>query len=384
MATAEQIRRENNKSCKNSCCLLKRISGPGFCSGQGVLVRLDPATEVKFALLTCHHLIPSKKAINDWKVIYGDGNVLTIELKESMVSQFFTCCGNDGILGKEQHRDSDSTCPFRLDFSVIYLNIEQDNALNLKFVKLHNEWDIVSKVCKKSENDGHYKLKIYWRQVYKVISESYKATDIRWGGCWSWFQIPYRETIAEGASGSPGYVQNKSVIIPLGIRNEEQGENVCLACVTVPWIIKLLRAWKNVWNCDIKLMCDIYLLYEGEKHKSSEKSLLKKVVERLLSDPYFQGDEKELKEKVLTFCKFNDCYNSLIEHIFVYIDGGNLPSPLASIKSYAQLMLIIVIIGPGRDRQIMPTNTTSMDVHDNKIDIDNEESTSSTKIICPS
>lgn len=321
----------------NSCCLLKRTSGRGyFKKGQGVLLRFvsndkyEPfvRTDASLALLTCHHLIPSKEAVNDWKVVFGKDSFL--ELDKSMVSHFFTCCGNDGILGKEQHAAKDHACPFYLDFSLILLTLVNALPPGTKLVKLRNaidSWKMVEKLRSKGHN---LKLEIYRRLIDNsgvtyVLYEAYEDKELVWEEPWlSWFRIPRLDDtqIAEGASGSPGYVMKKNAII-FGMRNEKlealkpnrrpnieecsgmhnepsssiDHKKECfstypvLACVNVSWIIQLLNAWGNR-HASIEFMRAVYQLYGKYNCHAKKESLLKKA-ERLLSLDVLEEEQEE-------------------------------------------------------------------------------------------
>lgn len=333
----------------NSCCLLKRTSGRGyFKKGQGVIFRFvskkNPAvlTDSSLALLTCHHLIPSKKAVNDWNVIYGDGDIL--QLKESMVTRFFTCCGKDGILGKVEHADASEdeylVCPFNLDFSLIILNPVDALPPRIKLVRLRNAnlWRYVDLVYYNSQalSHKHYKdimnLEVYRRKDYNVICEFYESWELAWSDSrLSWFKIPYRKNtmIGEGASGSPGYVVVGDRPIIVGMRNEmvlcgtpsieEECSNTrtVLACVNVPWLILLLNAYEN--ECDIKFMRAIYKLYKEYSDYAKEDSLLKKA-ERLL--------QKDFDEKHCDHVNLDD-YHLLVDNLEpIIVDSSSYPSYL--------------------------------------------------------
>lgn len=319
----------------NSCCLLKRKSGEGyFKKGQGVLLRFvsndkyEPfvRTDASLALLTCHHLIPSKEAVSDWKVVFGEDSFL--ELDKSMVSHFFTCCGNDGILGEKQHAAKDRACPFYLDFSLILLNLVNALPPGIKLVKLRNAIDSWKMVEKLYSQDDNLKLEIYRRLIDNsgvtyVIYEAYEDKDLVWEDQrLSWFRILcLNDTqIAEGASGSPGYVMKKNAII-FGMRNEKlipkpnrrpnieecsgmhnepsssiDHKKECfstypvLACVNVSWIIQLLNAWER--HASIEFMRAVYQLYGKYNFHAKEESLLKKA-ERLLSLDVLEEEQEE-------------------------------------------------------------------------------------------
>jgi hypothetical protein len=119
---------------KVSCCHLTSLEHGG--KGQGIIVCLGTDTNQQrlceilkvttypaLALLTNHHIIPSKSDIRKWKLsLHG------VEKKfDKKIDGCKSCCGQDGVLGRSKHPNAN--CPFRADFSIFVLSKEFSKEL---------------------------------------------------------------------------------------------------------------------------------------------------------------------------------------------------------------------------------------------------------------
>lgn len=125
---------------KVPCCHLKSLEDGG--KGQGIIVCLGVdsnqqrlceifrvSTYPALALLTNHHVIPSKFHAKKWKLsIHGmEMRKLNVILDERRIDVCKSCCGRDGVLGHSEHPRA--PCPFRADFSILVLSKEFSSEL---------------------------------------------------------------------------------------------------------------------------------------------------------------------------------------------------------------------------------------------------------------
>ena len=127
---------------KVSCCQLESPTGG---EGQGVIVCLGTdahgqqyadilgtSTYPAFALITCHHVIPGKHFLRNWKLIITgmEKNVFSdrsFKLDDRKFDVCKSCCGVDGVLGRKEHPNG--TCPFGGDFTVLVLTKDFSNEV---------------------------------------------------------------------------------------------------------------------------------------------------------------------------------------------------------------------------------------------------------------
>lgn len=89
------------KICENSCCVLVK-EGVGL--GQGILLCHSQHKQKTYWLLTCHHLITSKAASQGFYVhIFNGKSGKCFKLDKNSVGRFYSCCGENGILGEAEH-----------------------------------------------------------------------------------------------------------------------------------------------------------------------------------------------------------------------------------------------------------------------------------------
>ena len=115
-----------------ACCQLKSNRG----IGQGLLVDIGQVNEALglqppavAALLTNHHIIPGMSYVQDWELQVGQGGskkMFKLNSKSSFI-HCFSCCGPDGISGREAHfqrstNDSPTLCPVGGDFTLLILS----------------------------------------------------------------------------------------------------------------------------------------------------------------------------------------------------------------------------------------------------------------------
>ena len=123
---------------KVSCCHLE--SNPG--DGQGVIVCLGTnayhqqfteilgiSTYPAFALITCHHIITSRSNLKNWKLVISGMEMkkFSVKLDERKFEVCRSCCGPNGVLGREEHPNR--VCPFGADFTVLVLTKEFANEM---------------------------------------------------------------------------------------------------------------------------------------------------------------------------------------------------------------------------------------------------------------
>jgi hypothetical protein len=127
---------------KVPCCHLKSLEDGG--KGQGIIVCLGVegnqqrlcdilggtgSTYPVLALLTNHHVIPSKYHAKKWKIsVHGmEMRKLNVTLDEKRIDVCKSCCGRDGVLGRSEHPRA--PCPFRADFTILVLSKDFSNEL---------------------------------------------------------------------------------------------------------------------------------------------------------------------------------------------------------------------------------------------------------------
>ena len=125
---------------KVPCCHLKSLEDGG--KGQGIIICLGvdgnqqrlcdilgTSTYPALALLTNHHIIPSKYHAKKWKIsVHGmEMRKLNVALDEKKIDVCKSCCGRDGVLGRSEHPRA--SCPFRADFTILVLSKEFSSEL---------------------------------------------------------------------------------------------------------------------------------------------------------------------------------------------------------------------------------------------------------------
>ena len=100
------------KICENSCCVLVK-KGVDAAFGQGILLCHSEPGRKTYWLLTCHHVITSKAASQGFYVhVFNGKSEKCFKLDKSSVGNFYSCCGENGILGEAEHfYKSDSLRP---------------------------------------------------------------------------------------------------------------------------------------------------------------------------------------------------------------------------------------------------------------------------------
>ena len=91
------------KICENSCCVLLK-KGVDAAFGQGILLCHSQSGQKTYWLLTCHHVITSKAASQGFYVhVFNGKSEKCFKLDKSSVGRFYSCCGENGILGEAEH-----------------------------------------------------------------------------------------------------------------------------------------------------------------------------------------------------------------------------------------------------------------------------------------
>ena len=112
---------------KIACCHLESLRGEGM--GQAIIVCLgldgerSPLADAlgisihpALVLITNHHIIPSRKHVQKWKLHISG----SITLDENKFITCKSCCGRNGVWGREEH--ASKQCPFQADFTLLPLS----------------------------------------------------------------------------------------------------------------------------------------------------------------------------------------------------------------------------------------------------------------------
>lgn len=336
------------KSCEVSCCVL--VAG-GIGAGQGTLLRRSNYSAHTYVLLTCHHLIPSKAASRDFTVSFYDGECRkSFKLNEDNVGSCYSCCGEDGILGKHKHFNDH--CPFELDFTLIELkgsdveeklssiefihfnlSVEASNALvdgtiNSLLTKHCSTCHFYGRSLKNPQQVRHVEHALFLECVSQDLKKLCVLRD--WG-----FKVPCLNVIMDdeldvcgkGFSGAPIYVihQNgKPLLVGIHTRSEleyswsedgEDGDFTTSINTNFLWILQLLKVEledeKGLHLLPSHVLWAIFLRYEKAEFKTKDNSLLSRVAEVIWKQLYRppekeqlnDNDEIKMFEKIDHFCK---------------------------------------------------------------------------------
>ena len=139
-----------------SCCYLKYEGNGGCLNGSGVIVEFDAEPqaylpslqklssppETRYALLTCHHIIPDlQEATQDgWRLWVGPGKNLLVHELKSLVCGAVSCCGEDGVISSGTLRSKmpilvshqGERCELNLDFTMLFLNQNFEKQMKKK------------------------------------------------------------------------------------------------------------------------------------------------------------------------------------------------------------------------------------------------------------
>ena len=337
------------KSCEISCSVLKSKDG----GGQGILLR---RSNYSYVLLTCHHLITSKAASRDFTVSFYDGERKeSFKLNEDNVGSCYSCCAENGILGKDKHFDDH--CPFELDFTFIELkgsdveeklsgiefihfnlSVEASNALvagsiNSLLTK-HNTCHFYGRSLKNPQEVRHVEHGLFLECVSQDLKNLRVLRD--WG-----FKVPCLnvtamndelDVCAKGFSGAPCYAihQNgKPLLVGMHTRSEpeyswfgkgENGDFKTSINTNFLWILQLLKVEledkkdkKGLHLLPSHVLWTIFLRYERADldFKTKDNSLLSRVAEVIWEQLYRSPEQEQLHdnneikmfEKIEHFCK---------------------------------------------------------------------------------
>lgn len=141
LAPCSPLTEDVNWFKKVPCCHLKSLEDGG--KGQGIIICLGvngshqhlsellgvSSSYPALALLTNHHIIPSKSNAKKWKLsVHGmEMKKLNVTLDEKRIDSCKSCCGRDGVLSSKEHPRA--VCPFRADFTILVLSREFSSEL---------------------------------------------------------------------------------------------------------------------------------------------------------------------------------------------------------------------------------------------------------------
>lgn len=329
---------------KRSCSFLIKAG-----KAQGIIIR----QRGQLYLLTCHHVIPSRRESFGWKV-YTEG--MEIILDEDIVSKGISCCGEDGILGKSGHFRGD--CPFDLDFMLLELN--NPNLLSADFVDVRFSIEALELLLQANGLTGFFQDDsascFYMRDQSQEVTkkEHYFSfppfpagpPQIRVLRDWS-FLIPYFKVVKDnrydicggGSSGAPMYAthtSNQPVLIGMHTnhRNDDEDEddngvddnnqaNVSDIVPAIPdefeltksfntnfiWVLHLINLHvhfqKDSWfrrdfpfteiATNKSLLWAVFLRYQKKALMLKKKSLLAKIAEEICRDLTRSDSQSQLE-----------------------------------------------------------------------------------------
>lgn len=333
------------KSCEISCCVLV---AEGIGTGQGILLRISNYSKHTYVLLTCHHLIPSTRptkvasreasrvfSVYDFTVIFYDGERRnSFKLNKDNVGSFCSCCGENGILGKDVHFDEH--CPFDLDFTFIELegpdvedklsdielihfnlSMEASNALvdgSINSLLIHNTCHFYGRNWKKPQEVRHIKHGLFLECVPQDLKDLCVLRD--WG-----FKVPCLNVIAmnddldvceKGFSGAPCYAihrNGKPLLVAMHTRSDleyswseegEDGDFKTSINTNFLWILQLLKVEledkKDLHLLPSHVLWTIFLRYEKAEFKTKDNSLLSRVTEVIWEQLYRSPEQEQLND----------------------------------------------------------------------------------------
>ena len=338
------------KSCEISCCVLKSKDYAAL----GILLRRSysysrgySAYTYTYLLLTCHHLVTSKTASHDFSVLFHDGEgINSFKLNEDNVGSCYSCCGENGILGKAKHFGCE--CPFELDFTLIELEgsdvedklsgielihfnlsveastAQVDGSINSLLTK-HSECHFYGRNWRKPQEVRHIEHGLFLKYVSRDQQDKKKVCVLR-----DWcFKVPCLNVImdddfdicGEGFSGAPIYAIHQNgkpllVGIHTGSEEDEDGTSDFTTSKNTNflWILQLLNVElkdeKDLHLLQSHVLWAIFLRYEKKESKTKDTSLLSRVADviwkelyRLPEQEQLNDDEIKMFEKIEHFCK---------------------------------------------------------------------------------
>lgn len=322
---------DTDKARKNSCCILRRYIDEKVYCAQGVLLYFVS----NYFLVTNHHVIPSVKEAINWTLCMYDERCeeYTIKLCDENIDYLFSCCGLNGILGKQEH--GAKACWFELDFTLIRLKGIQIHAADL--IDLRLSLSVSDKALVKNAEvsdecflyQRNLKLKICksesrlfsWMKLPNHLNVIH-LTD--WGDSVCKFEFRQMEIGDLGSSGCPIYMVHNGKSFLIGIHTRSDPENTdedvpseyditVLKNTNFLWILQLYLLYLCVRQdidlndeFPVHLLWAIFLRYENKARatKSEEVDVLLKVADAILDKLQGSNDEEiKMYNKIKKFCK---------------------------------------------------------------------------------
>ena len=325
------------KSCEISCCV---IAAKGIGAGQGILLRRSYSYSAHvhrytYLLLTCHHLITSKSkaASSDFFVIFYDGERKDFfKLNEVNVGSFYSCCGKDGILGKDKHFNEH--CPFELDFTLIELkgsdveeklsdielihfnlSMEASDAQvdgSINSLLIHSSCHFYGRTLLEPQEVRHKKHGLFLKYVSRDEQDQKNVCVLR-----EWcFKIPCLNVIMDddfdicgkGFSGAPIYVIHQNgkpllVGIHTGSEEDEDGTSDFTTSKNTNflWILQLIKVEledkkEGLHVLPSHVLWAIFLRYEKKEFKTKDNSLLSRVAVVIQEQLYRLPEQEQLDD----------------------------------------------------------------------------------------
>ena len=351
--------------CQNSCCILykKTINADGQVlrkiRGQGIVfLRCLRNGQKKYALLTCHHLITSRKDAVGFYVIGKRECIGFFSLNEDNVGSCYSCCGENGILGKNQHpkeQNKIKSCPFDLDFTLmelkgsaekilsaielpdLELSMEASEALMDGLIMNDPEYPLINppqQCCFyqrsefKNPNTGKRDTEVLCKEHYLNLPlfppASLKVDSVK---DWSYnvvfclkVLVGVQDVCGEGSSGAPIYATHESEMplligmhTGIDVYEVDHRNKIVSTNTNFLWIIQLLKVELgciDLYELSCHVLWAIFLQYEEKEPEIKNDSLLSKVAVVIWKQLYrspeqvqLREEEQKVFEKINNFCK---------------------------------------------------------------------------------
>ena len=269
-------------------------------------LRSEYARKCTVVLITNHHVIPNINVAKDCTIRYGREK---IKLEDVELIDCISCCGNNGILGKKEHRkiktdheEEPSDCPFQLDFTILFLDTSKYKHFTQQLKSLHlsfNCYDI--EVIRNLLNN--YKLQCIQRTskggitsndltLLEIQSEALNKTSNTqeekvdlYNTLVTLTTKPLPKKIQEGSSGAPivGYKRKQSIPKLVGVHRSRQTINIEEMKgnrkieehvehnhhTNIFWILWVVAIYQGIKHCiSILILNFVTLLQNQTGHKS--------------------------------------------------------------------------------------------------------------------
>ena len=256
-------------------------------------LKCEYAEKCTVVLITNHHVIPNIGYAKDCTILQSDNQA--IELSGEVLIKCISCCGENGILGKNEHVKKKSgkgdDCPFQLDFTILFLNTSNRkvatkrslrSSFNYYFIRditdllKNNKLQCIQRAsCDTITSCDLTLLKIQDEALNKILDNQEEEVE-QYNNLATFTTKPQSE-IVEGSSGAPIFVcesqSNQKELVAIHRLTKSIDKKVVMHKHTnIFWILLVTAIYQGTKHCISILILNyfrIILVTNISTHSSS-------------------------------------------------------------------------------------------------------------------